>query len=171
MIGLVDVAMSSLTTIMERLSTALALISVACLLALSVLTGVDVIGRYLFGQPIPGFTNAAGLATALIVAGLLPLLTMRQANITLRPFSRFGALARVLDSFAALVTALFFTAMAWQYAGYAAEATASGEYVAVLRWPVGPWWWGVAVMIAITALAALVVFLRQVQGHSEPGEG
>lgn len=163
--------MRILSQLTERLSTALALISVGGLLGLSVLTGADVIGRYLFNWPIPGFTNAAALATALIVAGFFPVLTMRRGNITLRPFAKIAPLARVLDGFAALVTTLFFAVMAWQYAAYAAEATASGEYVAVLRWPVGPWWWGVTVMIAITALTALVVFLQEARGKAGPGEG
>jgi TRAP-type C4-dicarboxylate transport system permease small subunit len=163
--------MHLLSHITGRLSTALALISVGGLLGLSVLTGADVLGRYLFGWPIPGFTNAAALATALIVAGFFPVLTMRRANITLRPFAKLTPLARVLDCFAALLTTAFFAVMAWQYAAYAAEATASGEYIAVLRWPVGPWWWGVTAMIAITAIAAFVVFLQQVQGQTEPDEG
>jgi TRAP-type C4-dicarboxylate transport system permease small subunit len=163
--------MHLLSHITGRLSTALALISVCGLLALSLLTAADVLGRYMFGAPIPGFTNAAALVTALIVAGFFPALTIRRANISLRPFARLVPVARVLDCFAALVTTLFFALMAWQYAIYAAEATASGEYVAVLRWPIGPWWWGVTAMIAITAVAAFVVFLQQVQGQTEPDEG
>lgn len=165
--------MNTIRTVMARLSEGLALISVACLLALSALTGVDVIGRYAFGQPIPGFTNAAGLVTALVVAGFFPVLTMRKANITLRPFAKAGGgvVGRLLDSFAALITALFFAVMAWQYASYAAEAVRSGEYIAVLRWPVGPWWWGVTVLIAITAVAAFVVFVQEARGQADPGEG
>ena len=163
--------MRILSQITDRLSTVLALISVGGLLALSLLTGADMIGRYLFGRPIPGFTNAAALATALIVAGFFPVLTVRRANIALRPFAKAGPVARVLDCFAALVTMLFFAAMAWQYAAYAAEATASGEYIAVLRWPIGPWWWGVTAMIAVTAITALVVFLQQMQGQAGPDEG
>jgi TRAP-type C4-dicarboxylate transport system permease small subunit len=169
--------MSTIWTVMTRLSTGLALTSVGCLLALSALTAIDVLGRYAFGRPIPGFTNAAALATALAtalaVAGFFPVLTMRKANITLRPFAKVGGkvLARILDTFAALVTTAFFAVMAWQYADYAAEAVRSGEYVAVLRWPVGPWWWGVAVMIAITAVAAFVVFIQETRGRADPGEG
>jgi TRAP-type C4-dicarboxylate transport system permease small subunit len=165
--------MHAIWSMMARLSAALALISVGCLLALSALTGIDVIGRYAFGRPIPGFTNAASLATALVVAGFFPVLTMRKANITLRPFAKIGrgTVARVLDSFAGLMTTAFFGVMAWQYANYAAEAVRSGEYVAVLRWPVGPWWWGVTVMIAVTAVASLVVFVQEARGQAGPGEG
>lgn len=165
--------MNILSVAMERLSAILALASVGCLLALSALTGIDVIGRYAFGSPIPGFTNAAGLMTALVVAGFLPVLTMRRGNITLRPFARIGGrlAGRILDTFAALVMTLFFAVMAWQYANYAADAVRSGEYIAVLRWPVGPWWWGVTVLIAVTAVAAFVVFLQEALGQADRGEG
>lgn len=164
---------TAMRTVMARLSAGLALASVGCLLALSALTGIDVMGRYAFGQPIPGFTNAAGLVTALVVAGFFPALTMRKANITLRPFASVGrpVLARILDSFGALVTMAFFAVMAWQYANYAAEAVRSGEYIAVLRWPVGQWWWGVTVMIAITAVTAFLVFLQEALGLAEADEG
>ena len=164
--------MNTIWAAMARVSAGLALASVGCLLALSALTGIDVIGRYAFGQPIPGFTNAAALATALVVAGFFPVLTMRKANITLRPFAKVGGpiLARILDSFAALVTTAFFAVMAWQYASYAAEAVRSGEYIAVLRWPVGPWWWGVTALIAITAVAAFVIFVQEARGRAGPGE-
>jgi TRAP-type C4-dicarboxylate transport system permease small subunit len=163
--------MDTIWTVMARLSAGLALTSVGGLLALSALTAIDVVARYAFGQPIPGFTNAAALVTALVVAAFFPVLTMRKGNITLRPFAKPGGLARILDSFGALVTAVFFAVMAWQYANYAAEAVRSGEYIAVLRWPIGPWWWGVTVMIAITAAAALVVFVQEARGRAGPGEG
>ena len=154
------------------LSTGIALACVGCLLALAALTGVDVVGRYVFNQPIPGFTNAAGLVTALVVAGFLPVLTMSKGNIAVRPFAAIGGknVARFFDSFAGLLTTAFFGAMTWQYANYAAEAVRSGEYLAVLRWPVGPWWWGVTTIIAVTAVAAFVVFLQETQGHARPDE-
>lgn len=165
--------MNTVRLALARLSEGLALASVGVLLALSALTAVDVIGRYAFGQPIPGFTNAAALMTAVVVAGFFPALTMRKANITLRPFAKPGGgmIARVLDSFAALVTTAFFGVMAWQYASYAAEAVRSGEYIAVLRWPVGPWWWAVTALIGITAVAAFVVLIHETRGRADPGEG
>lgn len=154
-----------------RLSQMLALAGVGCLLALSLLTIADVVGRF-FGRPIPGFVDIATLATAVIVPSFFPILLVRRANITLRPFEYFGEAgpARILDAFGSLLTALFMILMAWQYVRYAGEATGSGERMAVLRWPVGPWWWAVAVMVAAGAIVSVAVWIDDVvrtRGRSE----
>ena len=49
--------------------------------------------------------------------------------------------------------------MTVQYARYSLELTGAGERMAILRWPTGPFWWAVTLMIAVTALAAAAVFL------------
>ena len=69
--------------------------------------------------------------------------------------------ARSLHHFGALVTFLFFAAMAWQYVRYAAEMARAGERMAILRWEVWPFWWAVALCIIATALVALWVLLRR----------
>lgn len=158
--------MTMLWNVMFRVSTLLALAAVGCLIGLSLLTGVDVIGRYVFGRPLPGFTNAIPLVMALVIAAFFPALTLQERNVVVRPFARASAVSRFLDSFAALITTIFFAVMAWQFINYAAEALSSREYVPVLRWPVGPWWGGVAAIVAITAVAALLVLLRSIAGRA-----
>jgi hypothetical protein len=49
--------------------------------------------------------------------------------------------------------------MAVQYARYSIELTGAGERMAILRWPTGPFWWVVTLMIAVTALVAAAVFV------------
>lgn len=154
--------MTILWNAMFRASTLLALVAVSCLIGLSILTGADVVGRYVFGQPVPGFTNLIPLVMALVVAAFFPALIMQERNVVVRPFARLSRAGRCLDGFAALITTLFFALMAWQFVNYAAEVLSSREYVPVLRWPAGPWWYGVAVIVAITAVAALVVLLRSI---------
>jgi TRAP-type C4-dicarboxylate transport system permease small subunit len=151
---------------LERATRAIALVAVAALLLLAIATCVDIVGRYAFGTPIRGFTDVAGLATAVAVAAFFPALLARRANITLRVGARFlgPRTARVLDAFGALLTAVFFGLMAWQYARYAAEAAEGGEHMAVLAWPVSPWWWAVTVLIAVTAVAGAVVFVLEAAG-------
>lgn len=155
-----------------RLTRAVALAAVCALLALALGTVADVFGRYVLGKPIRGFTDVAALATAVIVAAFFPALLARRGNITLRPGARFLGPrgARVLDAFGAALTAAFFALMAWQYARYAAEAAQAGERMAVLAWPVGPWWWVVTVLIGITAIVGVLMTVLDAAGHRREDE-
>lgn len=141
----------------------LALGACACLLAIAIGTLADVTGRYLFGAPIHGYNDFAALAIAAVCAAFFPALIATRGNITVRLLGRvLGPRAsRALDAFGALVTFLFFAAMAWQYVRYAAEMARAGERMAILRWEVWPFWWAVALCIIATALVALWVLLRR----------
>ena len=139
----------------------LATIAVTGLLGLALVTVADVLGRYLFAAPIRGFVDIAALTTAIIAAACFPALLIQRGNVTLKLFEKVagGRLRRFFDAFGALVTAVFFALMTWQYVRYAAEMTSGGERMATLRWPVGPWWWIVTAMIAVAAVTAAIVFL------------
>lgn len=139
----------------------LALGACACLLAIAIGTLADVAGRWLFGAPIRGYNDFAALAIAVVCAAFFPALIARRGNVSVRLLGHvLGPRAsRRLDRFGALVTLLFFAAMAWQYVRYAAEMARAGERMAILRWEVWPFWWAVALCIVATALVALAVLL------------
>jgi TRAP-type C4-dicarboxylate transport system permease small subunit len=149
----------------QRLALALALTAAAGLLLVAIATMVDVLLRWLLKMPIPGLGEISALFTAVVVAACFPMLIARRGNVTItlvgaalgKPASRF------LDAFGALVSALFFSAMTWQYLRFSAEMSSAGESTPILRWPVGPWWWMVTAMIAIAAVIALVVFVRELR--------
>lgn len=147
----------SLAVRAHRLAQALAVLGGCTLLLLALGTGADVVLRYLFARPIRGFVDVSALAGAVALAACMPWVVASRGNIAvdflgqaLGPRARRG-----LDGFGALVTAGFFTVMAWQYARFALEMRATGETMAVLRWPVWPWWGAVAVFIALAALIGL----------------
>jgi TRAP-type C4-dicarboxylate transport system permease small subunit len=152
---------------LARVTRAIALAAVCALLAVALGTVADVFGRYVLGKPIRGFTDVAALATAVIVAAFFPALLARRGNITLRAGARLLGPrgARVLDTFGAALTAAFFALMTWQYARYAAEAAQAGERMAVLAWPVGPWWWAVTVLIGVTAIVGALMTVLDATGH------
>ncbi len=154
----------------DRIARALAVGAAAALLALALATMVDILMRWLFKAPIRGFLDIAALATAVIIAACFPALIVNRGNITIRLLGSLGRgrFARVLDSFGALVTAGFFSLMTWQYVRYAAEMTRAGETTAILRWVTWPWWWLVTGFIAITTIAAWVMFARDARGRSDP---
>ena len=135
----------------------------ACLLAIAVGTLGDVLGRFLFGAPIRGYNDFAALGIAVTCAAFFPALIARRGNLTIDLVGRvLGPRAsRVLDAFGAVVTFVFFTAMAWQYVRYALEMARAGERMAILRWEVWPFWSGVALAIVATALVSFVVIFKR----------
>ncbi|MFM9968602.1 MAG: TRAP transporter small permease [Burkholderiales bacterium] len=158
--------LSSLERGIERIALLLALSAATGLLLVAFATMADVLLRWLFKLPIPGLGEISALFTAVVVAACFPMLIARRGNVTIRfvGSTLFPRLARWLDVFGALVTSLFFIAMTWQYLRFAAEMTQAGESTPILRWPVGPWWWAVTLMIAIAAVITLVVLLREARG-------
>lgn len=153
-----------------RIGETLASLGVAGLLIVAIFTVADITGRYAFGKPLIGYVDIAGLATAVVVSSFFPLLLLRRGNIALQLLGKAGGRIGhwLLDCFGALVTFVFFALMAWQYVGYSMDAMASGERMVVMRWPTGPWWWGVTVFIAITALAGLVVLVQEIRALRHP---
>lgn len=152
-----------------RLARLLALVSIAGLILLAIATTLDVAMRYLFASPIRGFVDLASLAGAVLLAGCMPWLLVTRSNVAVDVLGAWlgGRWRRVLDSFAAVVTALFFAVMAWQYWRFSADLASAGQTIPVLRWPVWPWWAGVTAMIAAAALAGLLTLRRPKAGAGE----
>ena len=151
----------------QRVTRVLALGAAACLLGIALLTMADVLLRWLFRAPIKGLMDLAALASAVILAACFPALLAQRGNVTIRLLGSLTGrrISRVLDSFGALVTTIFFALMTWKYIEYSAEMTSANESTVVLRWLTGPWWWVVTAMIGITAFVGLVVFAREIAGR------
>lgn len=159
---------------MARLAAGLAGLAVAGLLGLAMLTTADVLLRFLFGSPIRGLTDITALAAALLLSGCLPHVVASQSNITVRLVGRtLGPLGfRVLEVFGALVITLAFAVMAWQCAAFAFDTWRSGDVMPTLRWPVWPWWGGVALMLVVTAITAAAMVLPTARVRfAVPGSG
>ena len=142
----------------SRLALALAVVGCSCLLLLAIGTFADVVLRYVFARPIRGFVDVSALAGAVALSACMPHVVASRGNIAVDFLGQaLGARAtRWLNGFGALMTAAFFSLMAWQYARFALELKGTGETMAVLRWPVWPWWAAVALFIALTALIGLL---------------
>jgi TRAP-type C4-dicarboxylate transport system permease small subunit len=140
----------------ERLAGALAAVAIAGLLGVALLITVDVCLRYFFASPIRGFFDVQPLAFAVLLAGCMPLALARGSHIAVTLVGdRLGG-GRILDRFGRLMTLLFFALMGWQYLRYAAEMMATGQTMAVLRWPVWPWWGAVALLVLAGAVVGLL---------------
>ena len=141
---------------LQRASARLAWVAVTGLLGLAAFTTLDVLLRWLFARPIPGLVDLVTLCGAVLLAACMPWVTASRGHIAIDALGRSAGprTRRALDLFGACVTFVFFAVLAWQYVGFAREMYVTGERMAVLRWPVWPWWTAVAACIGFTAVVA-----------------
>src|SRR5215831_376463 len=139
------------------LDRALGAAAAALLLGLMLLTAADVVGRYIFNWPIRGaFEVTELLLLALIFAGL-PLASRADEHVTLdfidMVLSPRGRL--LLRRFVDLVCGLLFLGLAWRVWIKADKIAGYGDTTEVLRVPVGPFVYFMAIMVAITGIVHL----------------
>jgi len=153
--------MCRLETVLQRVLGALAAV---ILFAMMMLTAVDVIGRYLFSRPVNGgFEVTEILLAALIYCGL-PLVSARREHIVIDTFDPFFSprFKRALDVIAEILCTIAFGGTAVLIFQRAERIASYGDTTSVLKLPLAPFAYIVAVMIAITALIHLwLIFVPQ----------
>jgi TRAP-type C4-dicarboxylate transport system permease small subunit len=117
----------------------------------------SIVGRNLFGKPVPGDFELVQIGCAICVAAFLPWCQMQGGNIIVDFFTvRASARTRAwLDMFGALLLAVVMLLVAWRTGVGALAVKASGETSMIMGFPS---WIGYAFMapgFALTALAAL----------------
>ena len=134
---------------------AAAAILLFCMMAL---TTADVIGRYFFNWPLRGaFELTELLLLTLIFAGL-PLASRADEHVTL-DFIDMALGARGPPAAAPavdLVCGLIILGLAWRVFIKAGKIAGYGDTTDVLRIPVGPFVYFMALMVAVTAIVHLI---------------
>ena len=128
------------------------------LFGLMMLTTADVIGRYIFNWPLRGaFEITELLMLALIFAGL-PLASRSDEHVTLDFIDMLlgtrgrRLLRRLID----LVCGVIILGLAWRVWVKAGKIAGYGDTTEVLRIPVSPFVYFMAVMVAVTGIVHLV---------------
>jgi TRAP-type C4-dicarboxylate transport system permease small subunit len=128
------------------------------LLGLMMLTTADVVGRYILNSPIRGaFEITELLLLTLIFAGL-PLASLADEHVTLDFIDMILGtggrllLRRLVD----LVCGLLILGLAWRTWIKAGKIEGYGDTTEVLRLPVGPFVYFMAIMVAVTGIIHLV---------------
>jgi TRAP-type C4-dicarboxylate transport system permease small subunit len=144
---------------LDRVLGAAAAILLFCLMAV---TTVDVIGRYLFNIPLRGgFEMTELLLLTLIFAGL-PLVSRADEHVTMDFIDGlFGERGRQwLRRIVELVCGLILIGLAWRVYIKAGKIAGYGDTTDILRIPVGPFVYLMAIMVLVTAIVHIVkVFL------------
>ena len=141
------------------LQRALGVTSAVVLFAMMLITAVDVAGRYLFNKPIAGgFELTEILLAALIYCGL-PLVSARREHIVIDTFDPMfsKALKRGLDMVAEVVCAVALAGVGWLIFLRANRVAEYGDTTSVLKLPLAPVVYLMAVMITVAALIHLLL--------------
>ena len=143
------------------LQRALGVTSAVVLFTMMLITATDVAGRYLFNRPFAGgFELTEILLAALIYCGL-PLVSARREHIVIDTFDPlFSArLRRVLDMVAEVVCAIALGGVGWLIFLRAARVAEYGDTTNVLKLPLAPVVYLMAVMITVAAIIHLLLIL------------
>jgi TRAP-type C4-dicarboxylate transport system permease small subunit len=148
----------------RRADAVLGIAAAAVLMAMMLLTFVDVIGRYLFNRPLRGGFEVTELALLVLIFAGLPLVSHADEHVTmdfidrlLGPRARL-ALQRAVDAFCAAIF-LFGAWLVWLKADRIWEYRDATD---VLRVVYGPFVYFMAAMVALTGLVHLYrVFARR----------
>jgi len=141
------------------LQRALGVTSAVVLFAMMLVTAIDVAGRYVFNKPIPGgFELTEILLAALIYCGL-PLVSARREHIVIDTFDPMfsKALKRGLDMVAEVVCAVALAGVGWLIFLRANRIVEYGDTTSVLKLPLAPVVYLMAVMITVAALIHLLL--------------
>lgn len=151
-----------------RLATAV--LCGALLIALTGVTVVDVIGRYLLSSPLPGASEYTEILLMSIVFMGLPAVCLDDGHIAVDILSsKLKGLADAFQTVAArLIVAGVLAIVSWQLWAHAAQLASYNEVTVYLRAPLAPFATGTAV---ITGICAVLVFLMAVFRLPKGGGG
>ena len=145
------------------LSRRFALLAVAGMLVLSLLTIADVGLRYLFNRPITGLTEASELLMAVIIAACFPAGLAARNHVTIDFLARFlGIRTRaVAEAFGGVLILAMMALLAWKFFAYAERLELRNEITLVTGIPVWPFWWLVTGIMALCVAVQAVVATNQ----------
>lgn len=146
-----------------RLRLATALITSILLVALMGVTLVDVIGRYLFNNPLQGSSEYTELLLLAVVYAGLPAICLDDGHISVDLFTGnlTGTAAALQLTLARLFVLVALCLIAWQLWAYSTRLGLYGETTIFLRAPLSPIAKVMAVMAAVSAaIVALAIILR-----------
>jgi TRAP-type transport system small permease protein len=154
--------------VLRRTERLLGAVAALALVAMVLLTCIDVVGRYLLNRPLTGAFELSELTMGALVFASLPLVTLRRQHVTVDLLDWLvpGSWRTAQDALAALVSAFCVGVVAWRLWVKALEMMRSGETTAVLKIPVHPLVYGMALLSVLTAAVILAMMWFDARSRS-----
>ena len=133
------------------------------LFAIMLLTGIDVVGRYIFSRPVGGADEIIAAGMAILIFGSLPLVALRSEQITIDSAAGMlrGALRQAQVWLVGLTGAVVLAFLAYRLYALAEKMSRSGEHSSALHISHGMLAYLLAVMAATAAVVTLGLLLRK----------
>ena len=154
----------------KRADAMLGIVASALLFSMMVLTFFDVVGRYLLNKPIRGAFEITELGLLVLIFAGLPLVSHADEHVTMDFIDRVlspaatRALIRIVHALCAAI--MFF--LAWQVWIKANRIAGYADTTDVLRVPIGPFVYFMAMMIGLTGIVH--VFKMFVPGEARTNQ-
>ena len=136
-------------------------LSLAGLVAMTLVTVVDVGGRYLFNRPLPGALELSELLMVFLVFGAFAVTELRNGHVDIDVVvNKMPPRARAFsETVAAVLSTAFWGAITWRTALHAQNVWRGGETTPNLGLPIAPFVWVAAAgtLLFTLALVARVV--------------
>ena len=160
------------TRAVRRLEQALGYFAALILFVTMVMTLVDVLGRYFFSTPLPAGHELTELLVGLVVYAAIPLITIRNQQITITLFStRLRGLFRyMLDTILPLFSAVVMGLFAWRLVVQASKLAEFGSATLYLQWSIYPFVYFMGVMAALSALIYLILAIFRIKLHGDDAD-
>ncbi|MBP5857476.1 TRAP transporter small permease [Marivibrio halodurans] len=143
----------------ELIAKGCAFAGLLCFLSLAGMTVLDVLMRWLFNAPIDAVSEFGGLITAVSVSATVPMALWGKRGVAVRvlgkAFRHKGRLA--LELFSHVATLAVLSGIVWQLVRYARQQAEMNSATWLSHWPTAPFWWVVAVILALAVLVELLV--------------
>jgi len=140
------------------------------LMAMMLITTVDVVGRYIVKQPVPGAYELIELMLAVNIFMALPLVCLKDEHITVTVLvERFSRRVRQVHAgVVSLLSAGVLAVVAWRLYAHAAQLASYGDVTMFLRLPRGPIGYTMALLTALGALATVILAIDYLKGARSP---
>jgi TRAP-type C4-dicarboxylate transport system permease small subunit len=135
-------------------------IGLVALVAMTLVTVVDVAGRYLLNRPLPGALELSELLMVFLVFGCFAYTELQNGHVDVDVLvNRFPPWGRaVCEALAALLSTGFWGVVAWRTAVRALDIRAAGETSTILGLPIWPF---VGIAAAGSVLFMFVLLYRR----------
>lgn len=143
------------------------------LIAIMLLTVVDVVARYALNRPVPGASELIEFMLAILVFGTLPLATLAREHIVIDLVDiALSRRAKLLQQAAVQLASIGLLAfIGWRLWARAAELGSHADVTQFLRLPLAPLAYLMSIMSWVSAALLVLLFARPVRVAIESTNG